>query len=226
MICRALGCNKSCLSTTPVDDAPCPSSTPEVAAAAIAMSTPSTATAAHPPHHHQFYSHHQQYQQPLPNAPLTNGNGRIANPSYAGYSNPTGAPPSHQDLRRTATAHTRQLPQLQAGDHPPPPTAHARQLPQLPSMSSIAPEGNMDPSRRPQKKRNPNWAEFYKHGLPKEVIVIDDDDDVAPAARPLPQAAPQPPTNAPATVTRHADKKRKPATTTEIGRASCRERVF
>ncbi|KAI9789142.1 MAG: dual specificity protein kinase kns1 [Candelina submexicana] len=27
------------------------------------------------------------------------------------------------------------------------------------------------------RERQPNWNEFYKHGIPKEVIVIDDDDD-------------------------------------------------
>jgi len=62
--------------------------------------------------------------------------------------------------------------------------------------------------------RKPNWSEFYRNGLPKEVIVIDDDES------PEPQQA-QPGANQTSRTvqqtngsTRHADKKRKTAAST------------
>jgi dual-specificity kinase len=67
----------------------------------------------------------------------------------------------------------------------------------------------MSASHSARRKRDPNWNEFYKNGLPKEVIVIDDDSP-APSGPPARQA---PPSRNGATVTngaaRHADKKRK-----------------
>lgn len=150
------------------------------------MSTPSTATATLPPHH-QFYSHHQAYQPSISNAQLANGTARIGNSLYNGYASGT----SNSDLRRTATAHrqTQQLPPLAAG-----------------------PASDMNSSTaRPPKRRNPDWADFYKNGLPKEVIVIDDDDD-EPARPPPRQAHPaRTATNGPM---RHADKKRKTTAST------------
>ena len=148
------------------------------------MSTPSTATATLPPHH-QFYSHHQTYQPNISNGQLANGNARIANSLYNGYANST----SNSDLRRTATA-TAHRPTQQL----PPPPADAAE-----DMNSL-------------KRRNPDWADFYKNGLPKEVIVIDDDEE-EPARPPPPRQAPpsRPATNG---SLRHADKKRKTAAST------------
>ncbi|EER37932.1 conserved hypothetical protein [Histoplasma capsulatum H143] len=40
----------------------------------------------------------------------------------------------------------------------------------LPSSSAILPTAQ-------SRRRKPDWAEFYKNGVPKEIIVIDDDDD-------------------------------------------------
>jgi dual-specificity kinase len=147
------------------------------------MSTPSTATATLPPHH-QFYPHHQAYQPSAANPQLANGSARIGNSLYNGY-----ASGSNSEMRRTATAHTRQpLPPIQT---------HA---PAAPDMSMSAPESA-------QRRRNiTDWNDFYKNGLPKEVIVIDDDDEDPP-----PPALPQPDVvrTATTTVARHADKKRK-----------------
>jgi len=153
------------------------------------MSTPSTATATLPPHH-QFYSHHQTYQPNIPNAQLTNASARIGNSLYNGY--PSGA--SNTDLRRTATAHTRQPHQL-----PPISTASA------PDMNSMSAPGSAN------RRRNPDWADFYKNGLPKEVIVIDDDDE-----DPAPPAPRQPGLTRTATngSARHTDKKRKTTAST------------
>jgi dual-specificity kinase len=148
------------------------------------MSTPSTATATLPPHH-QFYPHHQTYQPNISNGQIANGNARIANSLYNGYANGT----SNSELRRTATA-AAQRPTQQ----PPPSSASAAE-----DMNSL-------------KRRNPDWADFYKNGLPKEVIVIDDDEE-DPARPPQPRQAPP---SRPATsgTMRHADKKRKTAAST------------
>lgn len=154
------------------------------------MSTPSTATATLPPHH-QFYSHHQTYQPTLSNAQLANGSTRINTGVYNGY--PTGS--SNSDLRRTATAHTR--PQTQA-------------QPQLPPIAP-PPALDMDAAGMAQRRRNPDWADFYKNGLPKEVIVIDDDDEDAPPPPPRQPALTRTATNGSA---RHTDKKRKTTAST------------
>ncbi|KAL0259533.1 serine threonine protein kinase CMGC group [Diplodia seriata] len=148
------------------------------------MSTPSTATAALPPHqHHQYYPPHHQSWQPQVSQHV-NGSSRLTNSHY------NNAYPS-QDLRRTATVNARQPQQPESY-----PTHYAAdQQQQLPSM----------PSRRRTNK--PDWSEFYKNGLPKEVIVIDDD-------TPEPQAPPTSRAVAAVAADRHADKKRKTATST------------
>jgi dual-specificity kinase len=71
----------------------------------------------------------------------------------------------------------------------------------------------MASSHSAQKKRNPDWAEFYRNGLPKEVIVIDDDDEEPAAPRP-PQRQTQPSRNGTNGSMRHADKKRKTTAST------------
>lgn len=163
------------------------------------MSTPSTATATLPPHH-QYYSHHQTYQPSAPNAQRANGSARLANSMYAnGYASTASASASAPDVHRTATAHSR---------HPP-------QLPPITQAPALDMDGETE-AQAAQRRRNPNWADFYKNGIPKEVIVIDDDeDDEDPAPPPQPTAR-QPglartATNASA---RHTDKKRKTATST------------
>ena len=153
------------------------------------MSTPSTATATLPLHH-QYYSHHQAYQPPVVNGQILNGTSRLANSLYTnGYSSST----SNSDLRRTATVHSRQ-PQNQ-------------QLPPLINGHS----SEMNNSR--QQKRKPDWAEFYKNGLPNEIIVIDDDE---PQTSPRTQPRPTQPNRTTTTngSTRHTDKKRKTTVST------------
>jgi dual-specificity kinase len=64
-----------------------------------------------------------------------------------------------------------------------------------------------------QSKRNPDWADFYKNGLPKEVIVIDDDDEESAPSRQAPRPAQPSRSNANGSL-RHTDKKRKTAAST------------
>lgn len=102
---------------------------------------------------------------------------------YSGYT--SGA--SNPDIRRTASTHSR----------------HPQQLPPL-TQPSAPDMGAPDVGASDQRRRHPDWADFYKNGLPKEVIVIDDDDE-EPAAPRQPALA-RTATNGSA---RHTDKKRK-----------------
>lgn len=110
---------------------------------------------------------------------------------YNGYASGT----SSSEVRRTATAHSRQPPQL----------------PPLAQVSAL----DMDASAAAQaehRRRNPDWADFYKNGIPKEVIVIDDDEEPAPP--PPRQPAPAPARTATIGSVRHTDKKRKTTAST------------
>jgi dual-specificity kinase len=152
------------------------------------MSTPSTATATLPPHH-QFYSHHQTYQPNMANAQLANGAARIGNSMYNGYTSGS----SNTDHRRSAATHARQPQQL------------------APISTASAPDTGMNAPNSASRRRNPDWADFYKNGLPKEVIVIDDDDEDPPPPPPPQPALARTATNGSA---RHTDKKRKTTAST------------
>ncbi|KGO40631.1 hypothetical protein PEX1_102780 [Penicillium expansum] len=143
------------------------------------MSTPSTATATHPSHHQAYgYPHHPSYQpnNSYPTSTAAAGT-RLANPYAISVPSPT----------------TTTLPYTQPPRIPPATTTPSAMTHQ--SGSSVAPSVG-------GRRKKPDWTEFYKNGLPKEVIVIDDspgpepsNGDPAPpataSARPAP-AAPQP----------------------------------
>jgi dual-specificity kinase len=108
---------------------------------------------------------------------------------YNGYTSGT----SNTEQRRTATA-------------------HARQPQQLPPISTApAPDDSMNAPGSANRRRNPDWADFYKNGLPKEVIVIDDDDEDPAPPPPRQPGLARTATNG---SVRHTDKKRKTATAT------------
>lgn len=124
------------------------------------MSTPSTATATHPSHHpHYGYSHHQigyQSNGAYPAASTTTGSARLAN-SYAYSANTP-----------TATTTTTQ-------SHPLPPVPQSATTPSNPPVYNTTPaHTNSMSSGTSSRRRKPDWKEFYKNGLPKEIIVIDD----------------------------------------------------
>ncbi|KAL9601519.1 MAG: hypothetical protein Q9219_002471 [cf. Caloplaca sp. 3 TL-2023] len=116
------------------------------------MSIPSIATATLPPIHSSHYdyptSRHDRYQ------PTTGTYDAIRNPSTRLAQPYLPCPPNHHlpsDPRATTSSSSRLNPQ---------PTA----MPAQPKSES----------RRPNKaERRPNWEEFYKNGLPREVIHID-----------------------------------------------------
>ncbi|PYH94837.1 kinase-like protein [Aspergillus ellipticus CBS 707.79] len=127
------------------------------------MSTPSTATATHPSHHQQHYGypHHQPYQ---PNAsyPTTSaaGTARLVTSSYP-Y--PVPAP--------TTTLPFAQSPKIMPTAPTPAATTTATT-----ATTTMPPAHNAvgaGPAAQ-TSRRKPNWGEFYKNGIPKEVIVIDD----------------------------------------------------
>lgn len=131
------------------------------------MSTPSTATATHPSQHYG-YSHHQTFQPSGVSYPATTAS--VASPRLAAYNYPAST--------QSTTSHT--LPSSASK----PPVTH-------PTMATYQPSTTLPTASSRRKK--PNWAEFYKNGVPKEIIVIDDDDDevaaVPPPAAPARKAA-------------------------------------
>ncbi|EHY56886.1 serine threonine protein kinase CMGC group [Exophiala dermatitidis] len=114
------------------------------------MSTPSIATTTIPAHHSQYgYGHQNPYSPSTRTYPATN------------------AMPAPQRLTTSYHSYpaTAQYPQPQQspGSYRPPS-----------NVSSMAP--SQSASTLPDnQRRQPNWNEFYKNGIPKEIIVIDDD---------------------------------------------------
>ncbi|KAF8864071.1 kinase-like protein [Acephala macrosclerotiorum] len=137
------------------------------------MSTPSTL----PPHHPNYgYSHHQNYQSNTgyrANNTLLNGGSRlgasynIPTPSSNGSSaNSIGA----ADPTRTSqnTAHSSSRPETKPAT--------------MPTSSSVSVPKQNPKKRQRSREREPDWHKFYKNGLPKEVIVIDDSPTPEPSA--------------------------------------------
>ncbi|THC90108.1 hypothetical protein EYZ11_010440 [Aspergillus tanneri] len=122
------------------------------------MSTPSTATATHPTHHQQHYGypHHQTYQ-PNVSYPTTSaaGTSRLATAAYPyAVNSSTATLPYAQSPKVAATATTATMTTT--------------------TMSSIHNDVATVTSAQNGRRKKPDWGEFYKNGIPKEVIVIDD----------------------------------------------------
>ncbi|KAI2903538.1 hypothetical protein CBS76997_10470 [Aspergillus niger] len=132
------------------------------------MSTPSTATATHPHQQHYGYPHHQPYQ---PNAsyPTTSaaGTSRLIPSSYP-Y--PVSAP-------TPATLPFVQSPKLMPTAPTPTTTTSTTTTNTTTATTTMPPAHNAvgaGTTAQGSRRRKPNWGEFYKNGIPKEVIVIDD----------------------------------------------------
>ena len=122
------------------------------------MSTPSTATTTLPAHHSQYgYSSHNPYTASTSSYPANNSvpTPRLAN-SYHAF------PPNS-----AISTYSRPQPSPQLSKQPSHPSVPTPQ-----SASGMEPRG---------QKRQPDWDEFYKNGVPKEVIVIHDDTPPAEA---------------------------------------------
>ena len=129
------------------------------------MSTPSTVTATLPPH--QYYSHHRACQ---PSTASYTYNPSLFNGSTKG----TGSSHQNSCVINNYSNDLRKIPTQQL----------KRQYRAEYSAESTRESPNMRSSAKSMRK--PDWAEFYKHGIPKEVIVIDDDDG---ASSSVPQAS-------------------------------------
>ncbi len=76
----------------------------------------------------------------------------------------------------------------------------------MPASSSVSVPKQNPKKRQRSREREPDWHKFYKNGLPKEVIVIDDSPTPDPSASVLSNAQPTRSVNGGA---RHAAKRRK-----------------
>lgn len=156
------------------------------------MSTPTTATATLP-HYHR---HHYPYQAggttattyrtnglPPPHAATTNP--LLLSPSSSSTRLPPAfqSTPSAQYSPSTLTADTRPLPAPNANGVTPSSTASSRpsyalaNAPADPNYQTAMAPSNPGPrahGARRQRSREPDWNSFYKNGLPREIIVIDD----------------------------------------------------
>lgn len=128
------------------------------------MSTPSIATQTLPAHHSQYSYTHQ-------------------NP----YSTSAHSYPTHPTLPAPTRLPTTYAAYPTLGQHSRPPASPVSYK-QPSHTSSIA--ASHSASDMTSRRRQPDWNEFYKNGVPKEIIVIDDDDSPEPqqparnAARP------------------------------------------
>jgi dual-specificity kinase len=157
------------------------------------MSTPTTATATlshyHHPHHYP-YSHHQSYQpnstssyrSTAANPVLPASSTAKVPPSYpatVGYSASTAsnANTAVNGVNYSSSAASR--PQHETSNSSSRSDANSSNT--MPSSSHSQPDSQ--PARKRRRSREPDWNKFYKNGLPKEIIIIDDtpepDDKVA-----------------------------------------------
>ncbi|KAM0400367.1 hypothetical protein HYE67_007656 [Fusarium culmorum] len=156
------------------------------------MSTPTTATATlphyhHPHHYPQSYahshSHHQPYQ-PNPSASYrsTASNQNILPPVSSAVSPSHSAilPPPYQlsPLAYSSTASNgiglTHSSTSRSAHHAQEPSPRHDAGYSTATMPETAPVSHAEPSRKRRRSREPDWNTFYKNGLPKEIIVIDD----------------------------------------------------
>lgn len=123
------------------------------------MSTPQTASALH---HHHFYPPNHHYSD-YNAAPVVDyrPTGAAHTMNYSGSLVTNNDSPN---LRQASTA------------------TYATKQPS--TNASVAYSAKNSPEMPPPKnERKPNWGAFYANGVPKEIIVIDDDESTEPASR-------------------------------------------
>lgn len=150
------------------------------------MSTPTTATATLPPYnpHHFPYSHHQHQAYPQANTSLYRSaassilpaSSRIGFPSPTAYSSSSSQSGTNGISGGSSTSSVRHV---EPATLPPLADSHYTAMPAT-AQAQPVPEPRSVRKRR--RSREPDWNTFYKNGLPKEIIVIDD--------TPEPEAAP------------------------------------
>lgn len=135
------------------------------------MSTPSTATVTHSTHQHYGYPHVSYQTTTSYPAPTTTAGARLPNPYPYSIPSPT------------TTTTTTALPYGQATRAAPTTTTPSAMASQQSGSSAAPSQGT--------RRKKPDWTEFYKNGIPKEVIVIDDSPgpEVSKAPPPPPHGA-------------------------------------
>lgn len=142
------------------------------------MSTPSTATVTHSTHQHYGYPHSSYQATTSYPAPSTTAGARMHNPYAFSIPSPTTATLPYGQPARVAPATS------------------------TPSVMASQPSGSSAAPSQGSRRKKPDWTEFYKNGIPKEVIVIDDSPAPEASKAPAPPAhgtaAGQPPAPQPA----------------------------
>ncbi|KAJ2894576.1 Dual specificity protein kinase lkh1 [Zalerion maritima] len=137
------------------------------------MSTPTTATATlapqYNPQHYPHYPHHPSYQGGPPSSfrPTVGSNSLTSAarlpPPYPQHHLPPPVSHAYSSHPNTASTASSSAPRSDANYSPAMPASQA--------------QGHNPDSSASKKRRRPdgvNWQDFYKNGLPKEIIVIDD----------------------------------------------------
>ncbi|KAK1545731.1 hypothetical protein CPAR01_03233 [Colletotrichum paranaense] len=155
------------------------------------MSTPTTATATLPPHSHYHHPHYPYSHQPYQASTATGSSYRQpANPilSTSSSTATTRLPPAYANSSSIAYSATSTA--SHAGPNGLGPSAssassrtiHDVSSPDanyslttnstMPATSSLSQSSQS--ARKRRRSKEPDWNKFYKNGLPKEIIVIDD----------------------------------------------------
>ncbi|CAM1505237.1 Fc.00g108740.m01.CDS01 [Cosmosporella sp. VM-42] len=183
------------------------------------MSTPTTATATLPhyhPHHYppsysHTHSHHQAYQ------PNPTGNYRSAAANASILPPVTSSPSSTVTARLPPPYQTPSVAYTSSGSNGAAQSSAARPAPphdpaprQDANYSAAAMKETDQPSRKRRRSREPDWDNFYKNGLPKEIIVIDDSPEPeANTGRKIANGAAAVPADATTTARQPAKKRRR-----------------
>ncbi|KAI5465447.1 kinase-like domain-containing protein [Mariannaea sp. PMI_226] len=190
------------------------------------MSTPTTATATLPhyhPHHYtpaypHSHSHHPGYQaNPSANyrtaagppsiLPPTVTVSSVASPSTTATARIPPAYPPSSVAYSSSGSNGLAVSQTSASRPLPHPHDHSPRLNANYPAAMPEPAGT-EPSRKRRRSREPDWNAFYKNGLPKEIIVIDDTPEPeANTGRKITSGTAPGPSDT--TITRQAAKKRR-----------------
>ncbi|KAK4201862.1 putative serine/threonine-protein kinase [Triangularia verruculosa] len=147
------------------------------------MSTPTTATATLPPYNHFHYSHHQSQHKsfPQPNTsayrsmnPILPPASRLAYSSSSSGYNTVPAAHAASNGASLMPPEPSRLPPHESAD----PASHRSEslyttMPATSQSSRTQVVAN-PPSASRKRQRDVDWNDFYKNGLPTEIIVIDD----------------------------------------------------
>ncbi|CAJ2510125.1 Uu.00g060250.m01.CDS01 [Anthostomella pinea] len=167
------------------------------------MSTPTTATATLPPHYRHHHPHHHHHYPPYPHLQTSDASYRPLAFSSATATNPglptpsstaSAAPISNRHHVPSSSSYTTNA-VYSANQYPPngvaasvasarptqdssrtnsTPRSDANHAAMPPSAASATQTHADSQPRKRRRSKEPDWNSFYKNGLPREIIVIDD----------------------------------------------------